>query len=266
MLNINGSEKVQVHLMGFCVGSVCIHGSVLVGYISSNKIASIISLSAAPFMDVPGYYFYPKQKLPVFEVVRSVLTTFSGARTYSFGRSPGNWIESSMRSMVSLMSYYTLADSCSLANHPDKWCYNFGFVVNPPLLHLNLSLQTHARIPDVLGHVSLNVLHQTISAHRKGQLISNPSRSPSDKYQVGSDVSAKKYNFPVTLITGEKNNVYAPSGHQKTVDWLNRCNGTYKYQVHIVPNFGFFDVVLGDEARIEIYPLILRHLISVDQQ
>jgi len=67
-------------------------------------------------------------------------------------------------------------------------------------------------------------------------------------------------SIPVTLIQGAEDRAFLPSGTDKTLNWLleNRPDG--RYQRHLVPGYGGLDLLIGEKAVIDVFPVIREHL------
>ncbi|MCA9696344.1 MAG: hypothetical protein KC431_02380, partial [Myxococcales bacterium] len=57
-----------------------------------------------------------------------------------------------------------------------------------------------------------------------------------------------------------ENACFAPSGSQKTLEWLQKHNDPALYSRALIPDFGHIDCIFGERAATAVYPHILEHL------
>ena len=76
--------------------------------------------------------------------------------------------------------------------------------------------------------------------------------------------NGKNVNVPITLLQGERNNLFRRSGAHKTLAWLCEHGGfgspaknRDKFTLLEVPDYGHMDVFIGKNSARDVYPKIL---------
>ena len=108
-------------------------------------------------------------------------------------------------------------------------------------------------IPELVGRLPSTVAGQVLAMLRTGRIVNAGGR---DDY-----LPAERHpSIPVTLIQGAEDSAFLPSGTDKTLNWLleNRPDG--RYRRHLVPGYGGLDLLIGEKAVIDVFPVIREHL------
>jgi hypothetical protein len=83
----------------------------------------------------------------------------------------------------------------------------------------------------------------------------------SNRPELPEDVTAQppRTDARWTLIGGERNECFLPSGQVRTGAWLREQGATVD-AVHVVPGYSHLDVFFGERADQDVFPLIVNGL------
>jgi cholesterol oxidase len=66
--------------------------------------------------------------------------------------------------------------------------------------------------------------------------------------------------MPVAFLHGAENRQFLPKTTERTFRFLCRKNGAQRYTRHVVPGYGHMDCLVGKNALVDVFPLILGEL------
>jgi len=82
---------------------------------------------------------------------------------------------------------------------------------------------------------------------------------PKDEKRL-SDLVKKNLNVPILFLTGKDNRLFTPKTMETTFNELVRLNPKVKgqeiYQLEIVKGYGHLDLIWGQNAANDIFPII----------
>jgi hypothetical protein len=135
---------------------------------------------------------------------------------------------------------------------------NFVYGVGDDVLwrHENLSDATHRWLAREFGWVPVSFFAQMRACAIAGRLV-----RASNRPELPEDVTAQppRTDARWTLIGGERNECFLPSGQVRTGAWLREQGATVD-AVHVVPGYSHLDVFFGEHADQDVFPLIVNGL------
>jgi hypothetical protein len=135
---------------------------------------------------------------------------------------------------------------CMLAN------YVYGVTDDVLWRHENLSDATHRWIAREFGWVPVSFFAQMRRCAVAGHLV-----RVTDRPQLPAEVTdgPPRTRARWTLIAGQRNECFLPSGQVRTGAWLREQGATVD-AVHVVPGFSHLDIFFGERADRDVFPLI----------
>lgn len=123
-------------------------------------------------------------------------------------------------------------------------------------LHANLSDETHGWIAGEFGHVPLSFFRQMGRCVRHGHLVSvDGLRGLPDDYVAAGPMTDARF----ALIAGARNRCFHPASQAASFAHLERHRPGF-HSLHVVPGYGHLDLLLGQNAARDVFPLILSEL------
>ncbi|MDR7275777.1 alpha/beta fold hydrolase [Catenuloplanes atrovinosus] len=121
--------------------------------------------------------------------------------------------------------------------------------------HENLTPETHdSFIPHEFGPVPMTFFRQMAACVRAGRLVSELPGLPRDHTARGPATDAR-----IVLLAGAHNLCFLPESQRRTFSWLER-HAPGRHALHVLPDYGHLDVLLGRHADRDVFPLILDEL------
>ncbi len=128
--------------------------------------------------------------------------------------------------------------------------------------HAQLDRATHDMIYDMVDRGNLTTLAQLQRMAVQRHIVDAAGKNAYLQPANGQNV-----NVPITLLQGERNNLFRRSGAHKTLAWLCQHGGSgspeenrEKFTLLEVPDYGHMDVFIGKNAAVDVYPKILEAL------
>jgi choline dehydrogenase-like flavoprotein len=119
--------------------------------------------------------------------------------------------------------------------------------------HANLNEATHRAIHEMFGVANMTTFNHLSLMVRKEQIV---DKAGGDTYLPHIDRLA----IPVTLVTGEENNLFLPEGTARTLQTLSKVNDATLYQRILFPNYAHMDLYIGRDSARDVYPTIVSEL------
>jgi len=132
-------------------------------------------------------------------------------------------------------------------------CQRILFIYGEAYRHDQLNVETHAAIPEMFGMANLATLEHLSRMLGVGHIV--------DKH--GQNVylpHVDRLALPIAFLHGAENRQFLPKTTEKTYKLLCRKNGAQWYTRHVIPGYGHMDCLVGKNAAVEVFPLILREL------
>ena len=240
----------SVHIIAHCVGSISILMSLLSGKLAGRGVHSIILSQAFAFIDQP-FTNRLKAKMRLAEMLR--LIGFQPMLTPDFD------LRSSLavRLLDRLLYFYPSRERCK-----SGVCRRLLLIYGDANRHDQLDGVTHEKIYDMVDRGNLTTLAQLEKMAVRRKLVNAQGK---DIYVTPDN--GKNVNVPVTLLQGERNNLFRRSGAVKTLAWLHQYGGFgsrehNQEQFTLVPltGYGHMDVFIGRNSAGYVYPKILEAL------
>jgi cholesterol oxidase len=132
-------------------------------------------------------------------------------------------------------------------------CHRITFLYSRLYQHAQLNNPTHDALHEMFGIASTHELEHMALMVRDGGLRSAHGQNIYLPH-------LERLAIPITFIHGAENLCFLPESTARTMELLQRCNGTDLYRRHVIPGYGHIDCMLGKHAARDVYPLILEHL------
>jgi cholesterol oxidase len=116
-----------------------------------------------------------------------------------------------------------------------------------------LNYQTHKSLGELFGSANMRSLRQFSLMLRRDQIVDAEGR---DVYLS----HLERLKIPITFIHGAENQLFLPSGSEKTYKLLCEKNGRSLYARYVIPGYAHLDCFIGEYAARDVFPLILEEL------
>jgi hypothetical protein len=145
-------------------------------------------------------------------------------------------------------------------------CHRMTFMYGHMYPHNNVNVETHDRQKDDYGPCNVTTLQHLEQCANRGYAA---------KFDYGPEINQQKYGgatppsylddashlkLPITLVSGDLNNVFVKDSTLETYNWLREKNGPADYTRTVIPNFGHFDNFVGANANKYCYSAYLGQL------
>jgi cholesterol oxidase len=248
---VSKEARQPVQVIAHCVGSISVLLSLLSGKLAGCGVHSIVLSQAFAFIDQP-WVNRLKAKLHLAEVLR-----FLGLRpilTADFD------LRSSLavRLLDRLLYFYPSRERCK-----SGVCRRLLLIYGEANRHAQLDPVTHEMIYDMVDRGNLTTLAQLEKMAARRHIVDAAGKNAYLKPENGE----KNVNVPITLLQGERNNLFRRSGAHKTLAWLHehggfgsKKNNQEKFVLLELPDYGHMDVFIGKDSARDVYPKILEAL------
>jgi cholesterol oxidase len=242
----------RVQIIAHCVGSLSVLMSLLSGRLADRGVHSLILSQAFAFIDQP-FVNRLKAKLHLAEVLR--FFGFHPILTPDFD------LRSSLavRLLDRLLYFYPSRERCK-----SGVCRRLLLIYGEANRHAQLDRATHEKIYDMVDRGNLTTLAQLQKMAVQRHIVDANGTNAYLRPENGKNV-----DVPITLLQGERNNLFRRSGAHKTLAWL-RKNGSgsaeekqKRFTLTEVPDYGHMDVFIGKNSARDVYPKILEALESM---
>jgi cholesterol oxidase len=133
-------------------------------------------------------------------------------------------------------------------------CHRITFLYGELYEHDQLNEATHDfALNEMFGVGNITMFHHLSLIARREHLV---DAAGEEVYLQHLD----RLNFPIAFIHGAESGVFLPEGTKACAEELAAANGSDLYTVHMVPDFGHQDCLIGKNAADRVYPVILDHL------
>jgi choline dehydrogenase-like flavoprotein len=264
--------RPRVNIVAHCVGAAMFCMAVLGGAIRDvSTIRAAVLSQVGPLVRLPGWnrakgYVagYMKDMLQVDEL------NITAPRS-----APVELIDR-------LLNSYPYPDEEWDAHHPEQpwdtvpgeaYCNRAHALFGRLFEHANLNRATLSALGDLLGHVRVKTFRQAIYYATRGRLTDTFGRNRYATYEA----VARYLRFPVCLVHGLRNRVFAPQTSIDSFDYLqwvlsapgvaapadgslSRCTADHRLCLELFPGFGHQDCLIGERAHTSVYPRIASFL------
>lgn len=137
-----------------------------------------------------------------------------------------------------------------------SFTYGTGF----PCLwsHANLDPATHDWIANEFAAVPVSFFRQMARSVVRGHLVA--AGSP-DRLPVSVVARPPRTDARFVLLAGADNRCFLPESQVRTHQFLD-AHAPGRHAVHVLPGYGHLDVFLGRHAARDVFPLILKELVT----
>ncbi len=134
--------------------------------------------------------------------------------------------------------------------------YVYGVTDDVLWRHENLSDATHRWIAREFGWVPVSFFKQMRQCAVAGHLV-----RVGDRPELPADVTdgPPRTSARWTLVAGERNECFLPSGQVRTAAWLREQGATVD-ALHVVPGYSHLDIFFGEHAARDVFGLIVAAL------
>jgi cholesterol oxidase len=108
-------------------------------------------------------------------------------------------------------------------------------------------------VAELVGKPPSAAARQVQAIFRAGRIVNSLGEGV---YLAGTG----RIKIPVTLVAGAEDRFLLPSGAEKTVNWLLTQDPGGRHQCEVVQGYGGMDLLVGEGAVRDVFPLILQHL------
>jgi cholesterol oxidase len=119
--------------------------------------------------------------------------------------------------------------------------------------HDRLNRLTHETIHELVALPSRTMMEHLKLIGQKGRLV---DAAGGDTYLP----ALERLALPITFLHGAESAVFRPEGTEKTVSRLRERFGGDLVAHRPIPDYGHLDCLIGKDAVVDVYPLILDHL------
>lgn len=238
------SGHAPLHVIAHCLGSVSLLMGVTAGVITGVRSAVINSVGLIPRL--------PTWSLAKIAVAPDVLDLLGVARLNpGWSRAPLYTPAGALGRLVSLFH-----QECD-----DEYCHMLSFMwgAGRPALfrHENLLDETHSRLADLCGpaptsydkHIRrMALVGRAVSWHAGGDGAG----------QVDYTRRLDRLDFPMLLLSGEHNQVFADSNRIFHNRLIKDGPGSYEYRE--LPGYGHVDPFIGAHSDLDVFPHIVEFL------
>ena len=237
VLEVSGANELD--LVGHCVGSITAFMAVLYGL---KGVRSIVALQiASNFVPAPQVKWKSGLHLPELLAAMGIesLTAYACME------------EGEQAKLFDLFNAEYAERVAGVCNSPV--CQRMSFMFGPLFEHNNLNVATHDALVEMLGVANIKTYEHLTLMIRSGHLVS----------ATGEDIympNIERLAIPITFFHGDKNCIFDPESTKITFDKLCEANGAQLYRRHILPGYGHSDCLIGKNAVVDVFPLILEHL------
>jgi pimeloyl-ACP methyl ester carboxylesterase len=145
-------------------------------------------------------------------------------------------------------------------------CHRMSFMYGHMYPHNNVNLETHERQKDDYGPCNVTTLRHLEQCANRGFAAKFDHGAQANQQKYGSETppsyvdDAKNLKIPITLVSGDLNNVFVKESTLQTYKWLCEQNGPSLYTRTVIPDYGHFDNFVGAQANKHCYPAYLEQL------
>ncbi|KAI9190777.1 uncharacterized protein BJ171DRAFT_540722 [Polychytrium aggregatum] len=237
------TNGATAHVVAHSSGSLALFMGLLDGRISSSQIKSITSLAGAPYV-VPSLSTLLKNQMLYGPNAPALYESVVHAPTL---------VSSATDALLSWNPFVPLAERC---HNPD--CERLSIHLGRQWTHSRLSPVVHSHLEEFVDVINLKAAVQLSHIIRNRKLVSATGHGV---YISGEVQLAAKLNLPITFIHGSNDVVFLPETSTATQQTLARHNDPSLYRVHIARGYGHSDLLLGDNAFLDVFPAILDTLV-----
>lgn len=229
MLSTTGADSVQV--MAHCVGAMAF-SMAMMGGLEGVRSAVCSQLGAHP-VSPPANRLKEQSRLAL------------AVRAMGLERISTDFDSSKLgdRVMEALLAQLPSHERCD-----NPACHRMLLIFGEPFAHHQLNDETHDRIGEVFGMVSMTAFEHLSRIGREGNVVDAHGH---DAYRPHADRLA----IPITFLHGSENRQFLPESTERTHAWLSELNGADLYQRHVLPGYAHMDCWVGEHAARDVYPL-----------
>ncbi len=116
--------------------------------------------------------------------------------------------------------------------------------------HERLNASTHDRIHELVAPTGPRARAHLALISERGRLV---SADGSDAYVAGLE----RLSLPLTYVHGAASGLFGPEGTERAIEELH---GGADVDYHRIDGYGRLDCLIGTDAVVDVYPLVLAHL------
>ena len=250
---VSRKTRKKVRIVAHCLASMTMQMGLLSGRIETNYVRSMLLSQSFAFIDLP----WPT-RLKVRLRLPEILTylNFRTVVTSDFD------VRSRMRTRIldRLLYFFPSKERCH-----EGVCRRLLLLYGEVARHQNLDQRTHEIFYHLFDRGNLAAFKHIGSMFMRGRI---GDRNGDNIYLLPENANA--VNIPITLLQGTANNMFRPSGAEKTHKWLLRYGpfgdrNKDMFDLVKAPGYGHLDSFIGKDAPDDVFPLIKTALERMDQ-
>ncbi len=223
------SETVQV--FAHCLGSTSFSMSLMRGYQPREQVQSFVASQVSLHLDLSKVgslkttlrldYAIPDESLIHFEPDKVTAT----------------WGDFVIGFLSKIIPKTYSCDNTS--------CHRHSAMFGDLLWHPQINEATHRLVGALIPDCIFGFVGDVSDLVRSGSVIEERDKPHLDRMAL-----------PITFLSGEHNNMFAPSSTKATFEMLCDRNGDALYRRHLIKDYGHLDCIVGKRAAQDIYPVI----------
>jgi len=253
----------KVYIVAHCAGSVALSIGLLDGTIPTQNIIG---------MTCSNVFMNPK-----FATVNALKAGLPISLSTIYEKLAGQWFSCSSERDDSFVQtllnqtlrFYPVGSRKEICN--SVVCHRSELVFGRLWSHDKLNSETHSRLDDFLGGVSMHCLKNLVHNGTKGYVTTWPSpladdRNTSSAISLVTDENVKRFlNVPIYFFSGSNNAVYSPESTDMSYTRLRGLGDEGQYERDVFEGFGHLDCWMGETGKTVIWPRVRAHMKKVSQ-
>jgi cholesterol oxidase len=160
-----------------------------------------------------------------------------------------------------VLRFYPTAERCDSAV-----CRRILFMYGEVNRHAKLNAHTHDLMYDFFDRANLTSFVHLSKMILAGHIVDRNGRNTYLTHENGAGI-----RVPVTLFQGMKNRLFRPAGGHRMLRWLRQHGADggalaeRLFHLVEVPDYGHLDNFVGTHAACEVFPILKRELIRMEQ-
>ena len=223
----------RLSVFAHCMSSPSLFFSILRGYLLPEDIDAIVASQVAFHFDLPTI-----GRLKSLSHLDTVLP-----EQQMIHLKPGEVTHQVADAAITALAAI-LTDACDNGS-----CQRQNATFGGLLQHDQVNGATHALMGELIPEVSAGFLRDVVPLTREASAL-----GAGDEGQMG------RLALPITLLSGEHNQTFAPHGTEASYHRLCEANGPLLYRRHVLAGYGHLDCLIGERADEDVFPYIAQSL------
>ena len=260
------TEKKTVQVFAHCASSVMLFASLLSGRLE-GKIRCIVA-SQATFCTVPSTTNRMKSTLKLPHILHKLGVEGLSAYTDEMAKLKGKALNHFVENFAD--AALKVEEQCD-----NSVCHRVTFMYGQLYNHKNLNALTHDTLGEQFGYGNASVFRHLSYCFQKEHIVSStgkkiylpdfnkPQPTQSERYVT----QMKKLDIPIFFLSGQKNKSFDPESTKRALDRCREVNPAQHYERAVIPDYGHFDCLIGQNAAVDVWPRFIEFLdVYADQE